>query len=62
MSMFKFSTDCPKLPLSFMSSVFGMNNSTIGSDKMTFGDQANFICMYQFLIPPRLKISADIRP
>ncbi|KAJ0367756.1 hypothetical protein COL154_002977 [Colletotrichum chrysophilum] len=31
------------LPLSFMSSVFGMNNSTIGSDKMTFGDQANFM-------------------
>ncbi|KAF4908556.1 hypothetical protein CGCF415_v006584 [Colletotrichum fructicola] len=31
------------LPLSFMSSVFGMNNSTIGSDIMTFGDQANFM-------------------
>ncbi|KAH0429703.1 ankyrin repeat protein [Colletotrichum camelliae] len=31
------------LPLSFMSSVFGMNNSTIGSDLMTFSDQANLM-------------------
>ncbi|KAK2779033.1 ankyrin repeat protein [Colletotrichum kahawae] len=32
-----------KLPLSFMSSVFSMNNSSIGDTKMSFPDQASYM-------------------
>jgi len=33
-----------KLPLSFMSSLFGMNNSDFGGNTMSLRDQFRFIC------------------